>query len=457
MGKKNGKTGLCSALALAHLVGPEVERRGQVAAAASDRDQSGLIFDELVAFIRDNPDFEARTNIQRHSKLIEDLVSGTKFRALSSDAGKAHGMSPSVIILDELAQWGTGPGRELYDALVTATGARAAPLTFIISTQTADEHSLMSELVDYGKQVNAGRITDPTFSAFVFEVPLDADPWDESLWTLANPALGDFRSLEEMRIFAERAKKMPTLAATFRNFYLNQRVQAESSWIPLDLWDACALEMGPEPTPLSGRRAFIGLDLSTTTDLTALVVLLPDADGYDIKAEFWCPADYIAERGRRDRGPYPLWAQQGHLHTIPGNIVDYTFIVKRIHELMAELDIVEVVVDPWNAKGFIAQLQQDGVPAVEVAQTMANLTSASKELEKLILGRKLHHDGHPVLRWNISNAVADVDGNGNVKPSKKRSPERIDGVSALVTALARALVAPTGSVYDTRPPILVDL
>ena len=187
------------------------------------------------------------------------------------------------------------------------------------------------------------------------------------------------------------------------------------------------------------------------------MILLPTDDGYDVRAEFWCPADFIAERSRADRVPYELWVKQGYLTATQGNVVDYSAIEARIHALMAELDVVELAVDPWNARGLVAKLQQDGVPAVEVAQTMANLTSASKELEKLVLSRRLHHDGHPVLRWNISNAVADVDGNGNVKPSKKRSHERIDGVSALVTALARALVHAGPSVYETRAPMLVDI
>src|SRR5262245_30698592 len=233
MGRKNGKTALCAALALPHLVGPDVEARGSVVAAASDRDQSSLIFDELVAFIQGNPAFAARTNIQRHAKIIEDLVSGTKFTALSSDAKKAHGMNPSVIILDELAQWGhEGPVRALYTALTTATGARREPLTLIISTQTADEHAIMAQQIDYGKRVQAGELHDPTFSAFIYEAPLEADPWDEATWALANPALGDFRSLEEMRIFAARAQAMPIEAAQFRLYYLNQRIHAEARLIP---------------------------------------------------------------------------------------------------------------------------------------------------------------------------------------------------------------------------------
>jgi phage terminase large subunit-like protein len=450
MGRKNGKTGLCSALALAHLVGPEAEARGQVVAAASDRDQAALIFDEVVAFINDNPAFQARTNIQRHAKLIEDLVTGTKFRTMSSDAGKAHGLSPSLIVVDELAQWGHGAGRELFNALSTATGARASPLTLVISTQTADAHALMSELIEYGKQVNAGRITDPTFSAHIFEVPLEADPFDEALWPLANPALGDFRSLPEMQNFAARARRVPSQLATFRTYYLNQQVTQTQAWLPLDEWDACRVQM-----VTLGRQIYVGLDMAATTDLCALVVLSPDdAGGYDVAAEFWCPLENIAERSRTDRVPYELWHEQGFLQAMPGKSVDHSVIEARIHALMAAHQVERVSVDPWNAGDMIRRLERDGVPVIAVPQTMANLTTPSKALETLILSGKLHHDGHPILRWCVANAVADVDGNGNVKPSKKRSREKIDGVSALVTALDGALREP-GSIYERRGLLVV--
>ena len=379
------------------------------------------------------------------------MVSGSTFRALSSDAKKAHGMSPSVIILDELAQWGHGVGRDLYTALTTATGARAEPLTLVISTQTADDHALMSQLVELGKQVNAGTVVDPTFSAHIFEVPLDADPWDETVWPLANPALGDFRSLEEMRIFATRAASMPTDAAVFRLYYLNQRVQAEARWIPLDAWDACQAPLRPER-----RRCWLGVDLSTRSDLTAVALLWPDADGgLDVQVEFWCPRESIAARSQRDRVPYPRWAETGALTATEGNVVDYSVVEARLHALMTQYDVQEIAVDPWNARDVTARLLRDGLPAVTVAQTMANLTSASKTFERLILSRQLRHDGHPILRWCVGNAVAAMDGAGNVKPDKERSTEKIDGVSAVVTALALAMVATSGSVYDGRGLVIV--
>jgi phage terminase large subunit-like protein len=253
---------------------------------------------------------------------------------------------------------------------------------------------------------------------------------------------------------------VPGREPAFRQLYLNQwGTTSALRWLPLAAWDACAapgstIAEGAAPSP---RRAYLGLDLSSTTDLTALVALLPDDEGgYDVRAEFWCPEDNLAARGQRDHVPYELWAKQGHLTATPGNTVDYSFIEARIHALMAEYAVAEVAVDPWNARQLLAKLHGEGVPVIAVDQTMASLTSASKELERLILSRTLRHDGHPILRWCISNAVADVDGNGNMKPSKKRSHERIDGVSALVTALARALVqTKTTSAYEEHRLVVV--
>jgi phage terminase large subunit-like protein len=453
MGKKNGKTSLCAALVVTHLVGPEVERRGQIVAAASDRDQSSLIFDEVVAFLLARREFANRVNIQRHSKIIEDLQSGTKFRALSSDAAKAHGMSPSVIVVDELAQWGTGAGRDLYTALTTATGARAEPLTLVISTQTADPNNLMSELVDYGKEVNAGRIVDPTFSAHLFEVPLDApDIWDERVWPLANPALGDFRSLEEFRVFADRAKQTPGLVAAYRQYYLNQRITAEAHWLDLQKWDACAEPV--DRAALRGRRCFVGVDLSATTDLTAVVALFPGEDGVDVLCDFWLPADNLPLREQRDHVPFTVWARQGLLRTTDGNVVELGAIERRLHELVEVdgFDVVAIGIDPWAGKALVAKLQGDGLPAVEVPQSMSNLSSPAKELERLVLAGRLRHGGHPILRWHASNVVVDVDGNGNIRPSKRKSTARIDGISATVTALSRVRSPETAppSVYETR-------
>jgi phage terminase large subunit-like protein len=446
--RKQGKSTLGAAIAL-YLLYADDEGGAEIVSAASSADQAAIIYDTARSMVERSEALRDMTMVYRRELRVPAL--GASYRVISAEAGTAHGLNLHGAIIDELHVW---PERDLYDALVTSTGARTQPLIFIATTAGDREHSICAEVHRHAEQVRDGLVEDPQLLPVIYAAPEEADWQDEAVWRACNPALGTFRSLEEMQAAARQARDVPGREASFRRLYLNQwGTAAAARWLDLNAWDACAV-VSPGGTT---RRAILGLDLSTTTDLTALVILVPDDDGgYAVRAEFWCPSDHIAERSRRDRVPYALWAEQGYLTPTQGNVIDYSVIEARLHALMAEYDVAELGIDPWNAKGFVAKLQQDGVPAVEVAQTMANLTSASKELEKLVLSGMLHHDGNPVLRWCVSNAVADVDGNGNLKPSKKRSHERIDGVSALVTGLARALVASPGSVYNTRGPILVD-
>ena len=451
MPRRNGKSSLAAGIAL-YLLFADDEPGSYVVSAAANREQARVVFDQAAKMVEASPALSSMSQVYRSEIVIPST--GSRYKVLSRDSKVQHGMDLHGVVIDELH---AHRDADLYRVLTSSTGSRRQPLTFVITTASADEHSIATEVFRYAENVRAGVIPDPTFLSVVYSAPEDADPWSEATWRACNPALrSGFRSLDEIRTAALQAKAVPAREASFRQLYLNTwGLAAAARWLPLQAWDACQrADVGAGAT--LGRRAFLGLDLSTTTDLTALVILLPAADGsYDIKAEFWCPADHIAERSRRDRVPYELWAQQGYLTATPGNTVDYSYIEARLHTLMAEYDVVEVAVDPWNARGLTTKLQQDGLPVLEVAQTMANLTSASKALEQMVLAQKIRHDGHPILRWCVSNALADTDSNGNLKPSKKRSHERIDGVSALVTGLSRALVVKQGSVYDTRGALVL--
>lgn len=441
MPRRNGKSSLAAGVAL-YLLVADGEPGAYVVSAAANREQARVVFDQAARMVEASPALSAMAQVYRGEIVIPST--GSRYKVLSRDSKVQHGMNLSGVVIDELH---AHRDAELYRVLTSSTGSRRQPLTFVITTATSDVHSIAAEVYEYSEKVGTGVIVDPSWFSVIYSAPADADPWAEATWRACNPALrSGFRSLDELRTAALQAREVPAREASFRTLYLNQWFTAvESRWLPLEAWDACQ-----RPTPPPGgakrperRRAILGLDLSTTTDLSALVILFPDASGgYDVQAEFWCPADKLAERSQRDRVPYTLWAEQGALTATPGNVVDYSAIEARLHACMREYEVVEIGVDPWNARGLVTKLQQDGLPAVEVPQTMANLTSASKALEALVLSAQIRHDGHPILRWCVSNAVADVDGNGNLKASKKRSTERIDGVSALVTALARALVTP---------------
>jgi len=275
---------------------------------------------------------------------------------------------------------------------------------------------------------------DPTFLPILYEAPIEADWTDEKVWKKANPALGDFRSLEEMRTAAARAKEIPAQENTFRRLYLNQWTEQASRWIQMAAWDACRRLI--EPASLQRRKCYVGMDLSSTTDLTALVAVFPDDDGFDVLCKFFVPKDNIAERARRDRVPYEQWKDQGYLIATPGNVVDYEYIRAALRDWDAQFDVQSICFDPWNATDLVTRLQeQDGFTCVPIRQGFASLSAPTKSLEKAILGRTLRHDGHPVLRWNISNISVESDPAGNIKISKKVSTERIDGAAALVNAV----------------------
>jgi len=453
--RKNGKTQLAAALALCHLVGPEAEQRGQVYSAASDRKQAGLILKELVAFVRADPDLSDRIIIREHSKTLEDVVTGSTYEAMSSDAKKAHGLNVSFAVLDELAQW---PKRDLYDALTTGGAARKEPLFVVISTQSHDKNHVMSELVQYGQRVLDGLIEDKTFLPVIFAAPDDADPWAEETWFKCNPALGDFRSLDEMRSAAEQAKSLPAREPSFRLLYLNQPVDATARFLNAKDWNGCKVAETEDQglfagiDPLARRRCILGLDLSSTTDLTALAAWFPESN--DLRAWFWMPADNLEEAERRDHVPYRLWVRQGLIEATPGRAIDKTFVVHRLAELTKEYNVQFCAADRWRLDEIRRIMAETGVKIEmqEFGQGWRDMGPAIDAVETAVLRRELRHPGHPVLDMCVANAVTVSDPTGARKLVKERNTGRIDGLVAATMAIGAAVkVAPKKeSIYKTR-------
>lgn len=450
--RKNGKTQLAAALALCHLVGPEAEQRGQVYSAAADRKQAALIFKELIAFVRGDEKLMDRIIIREHSKSLEDIVTGSTYEALSSDAKKAHGLNVSFAVMDELAQW---PKRDLYDALTTGGAARAEPLFMTISTQSHDKNSVMSELVQYGRRVLDGTIVDETFLPVIFAAPDDADPWSPETWRACNPALGDFRSMEEMQSAAEQAKSLPAREPSFRLLYLNQPVDASARFLNAKDWNACKVDMTAGlfgQMQWSKQRCILGLDLSSTTDLTALAAWFPATN--DLMCWFWMPADNLEEAERRDHVPYRLWARQGHIETTPGRAIDKTFVVHRLGELTKEFSVEFCAADRWRLDEIKRLMVEDGIKIelMEFGQGWRDMGPAIDAVETAVLRRQLRHPGHPVLDMCVSNAVTVSDPTGARKLVKERATGRIDGLIAATMAIGAAVkTAPKAkSVYQTR-------
>lgn len=448
--RKNGKTQLAAALALAHLCGPEAEQRGQVFSAASDRNQAAIIFREMEAFILADETLSERCNVQRFAKRIEDMENGSTYEALSSDARKAHGLSPSFVVCDELAQW---PDRELYDNLVTGTGARAEPLVVVISTKSADPNSIMAELTAYGRDVAAGVVEDATFLPIIFEVPDDIDDierlcTDESLWRLANPALDDFRSMDELRQMAAKALRIPTQRGPFRNLYLNQSIDPTAEHlIDPDDWKACGASV--ESDTLRGRPCWGGLDLSSTRDLTALVLYFPD-DAGAVLPFFFTPADTLADRSKSDRVPYDTWAEQGLIETPAGRAIDKLAVARRLAQLAATYDIMGIAFDRWRMADLQKVLDDEGIslPMKDFGQGFKDMAPAIDALEAATLDRKIAHGGHKVLTWNAANAKAETDPAGNRKITKRKSTGRVDGIVALAMAVGLHAKEPPEPSYE---------
>jgi len=356
--RKNGKTGLAAGLALYHLLA-DGELNGQVISAARDRNQSGLIYNASKAMVQADPDLAAHVNLIESQKRIVHYASGSYYVAIAADATRAHGLSPSFAGMDEMAQW---PNRNLYDAISTATGGREQPLLLTISTQSADRHSVMSELTEYGRKVNAGVIDDPSFFAAIFEAPKESDPWAEATWRAANPALGDFRSLDECRIAAARAQRIPSEESIFRLFHLNQPVEADTRFVAASDWDAC--DEAVDLDALDGRPCWGGLDLSSTQDLTSLVLVFPDDDApdtYDVLCWFWTAGDTIIDRGDRDRVPYALWRDQGFLNAPPGRAIDKGAVVHTLGEVTARFDVRGIAYDRWGILELQKRLADEGI------------------------------------------------------------------------------------------------
>jgi phage terminase large subunit-like protein len=450
MARKNGKSGLVAALALAHLCGPEAEPRGQVYSAAADRSQASILYREMKAMALASPELAARIVIRDFNKEITDAETGSIYVALSADAHNKHGFSASFVAYDELAQ---APDRRLFDVLETSTGARSQPLTWIISTQSSDPKHIMSELVDYAKDLNAGVIDDQTFAGFIFEAPEMSDIWDEATWRLANPALGDFRSLDEMRSYAAKAKRLPAREAVFRNLYLNQRIDASAAYISGTDWQACGGAIDVEA--LRGQRCFGGLDLSSTRDLTAFVLFFPDSGA--VLPRFWIPGTDLDARENADRVPYRLWRDQKLIEAPAGRAVDKRAVARRIAEIVAPYDLAAVAFDRWRIEDFRKTLDEEGIalPLKEWGQGFKDMAPALDELEDLVIEKKLHHGDHPVLTWNVANAVVDIDPTGARKLNKRRARARIDGLQALGMAVGIAAREPAAVEYDFDRPLVL--
>lgn len=443
--KKNGKTTLCAGIAL-YLLIADGEPAAEVFSAAAARDQAAMIYKEAKAMAMASDDLAVLVDARDSSKRLVVESSGSYYQALSADVGTKEGLNIHGLIFDELhAQ----PNRELWDCLRYGGAARTQPLIVSITTAGYDRHSICWEQHDYAANVLAGTIEDTSFLPLIFAAN-DADDWtDPATWHKANPCLGVTIDEAEMAEACREAQASPAKQNIFKRYRLNIWTEQDVRWLSLDDWDACTDPV--ELPPRAGRECFVGLDLSSTRDLTALAVVFPCGPAIDVEMHFWVPGESAIERDRRDRVPYTQWIREGHCYPTQGTAVDYSAVRAKLHELREQYKIVEVGFDGWNALQLYTQLDGDGFTMVKVSQNFAGLNAAMKDLDRRVTQRLICHHGQPVLRWCAGNVTVETDAAGNLKPSKKKSTERIDGISALVTAISRSMLRPeTSSVYQKR-------
>jgi phage terminase large subunit-like protein len=433
-GRKNGKTALAAMLTLLHLCGPEHVKNSQLVSDAQSKEQAALLFALAAKMARMSPDISSYLTIRDTIKELYCRELGTLYKALSADAKTKFGLSPVFAVHDELGQV-VGPRSPLYEAIETAMGAHDSPLSIIISTQAATDADLLSVLIDDAKSG-----ADPRNKVFLYSASLDLDPFSDEAIVAANPAYGDFLNADEARKTADDARRMPSLEAGYRNLILNQRVSQTSPFIPQAVWNECAGAVDPEV--FAAGECYIGLDLSSRNDLTALVMVAQDSDGaWHVRPQFFAPSVGLADRCTRDRVPYDVFAQQSLLELTPGASVDYDIVARRLVELCDAFPVVEIAFDRWRIdvlKASLARIGREDLPLVEFGQGFRDMSPALDQLEAEMLNRRLRHGGNALLKWNAANAIAVRDPAGNRKLDKSKSTGRIDGVVALAMAIGTA-------------------
>ena len=452
--KKNGKSELGAAIALNMLINDD-EWKAEVYSCASDRQQAAIVFDVAVDMVRQSPALMKRVKIIPSTRRMIYQPTGSIYQVLSSEVATKHGLNVSACIFDELH---TQPTRALYDVMTQGSGdARRQPLWFLLTTAGTDRNSICWEVHQKALDILEGRKIDPRFYPVLFGLPDDADWTSEENWYRANPSLDHTITIDKVRDAFRKAQETPADENQFRQLRLNQWVKQSVRWMPMDKWDECGGVV--DPYALEGRACYAGLDLSSTSDLTALVLAFPptsEDEPYIALPFFWLPEETLSLRVRRDHVPYDQWAKRGYIQTTEGNVVHYGFIERFICELGERYDIREIAHDRWNATMMVQTLEDDGFTMVPFGQGFKDMSPPTKELMRIVLEHKLCHGGHPVLRWNMDNAFVRTDPAGNLKLDKEKSTEKVDGAVALVMALDRAMKNQGGdSVYNHRGLIVL--
>jgi phage terminase large subunit-like protein len=429
LARKNGKTAVVATILLSFLIGPEAKANSQIASGAMSREQAGIIYSLASKMVSFSSELNNLIREIPSSKKLVGLSANTEFKALAAEGKTNQGLSLYLAIIDECGQV-QGPSSDFIDAMTTSQGAHDDALTIYISTQAATDGDMLSILID-----DAISSKDPRTVCHLYEADKESSLDDEKQWYYSNPALGIFRSYDDLKQNIEKAKRMPSKEASVRNLLLNQRIQRNNPFVSKSVW----LQSGGDPFPLEGREVTIGLDLSMRTDLTSAVVTFTDDEGYvHVHPFFWIPSAGLHERVKRDKVPYDVWASQGLLNLCSGATIDYEVVIRDLCEVLQECHISAVSFDRWRIDIFKKDLERMGIewPMVPHGQGFKDMSPALDALEAALLNAKMCHGNHPVLTMCAANAVETKDPAGNRKLDKSKASGRIDGMVALAMAMS---------------------
>lgn len=438
--RKNGKTGLIAGIVLAHVGGPEARLNTQIISGAMSREQAGIVFDLAQKMVQMSEALSKVIRIVPSSKRLIGLKRNVEYRAISAEGKTAHGLSPVLAILDEVGQV-EGPVNAFVSAITTSQGAYNDPLLIAISTQAPTDNDLFSRWLDAQESA-----ADPRCVSHVYQAHKDCELDDRQSWFAANPALGKFKAIADLESASKLAIVMPTTEPEFRNYSLNQRVEAVSPFVPRSVWDA----NGAVPADITGKRVYGGLDLSAVADLTANILLSEDGD---VVPTFWLPAQGLVEKSKHDLVPYDLWAKQGFLKTTPGKAIEYEFVAEYLRWIFDNHDVQKYGFDRYNMKFLKPWLVKAGfnddelAKFVEFGQGTQSMTPALRQLEVMLLNTQLKHGSHPILNMCNRNAVVIGD-SGARKFDKGKSRGRIDGMVALAEAVGVMPLNPESGTKD---------
>lgn len=439
--RKNGKSTWCAGWALAGLL-LDHEEGAEVYSLAGDREQAKLVFDQAKVMGQRDEQLSKMLKFYQHS--IAYLETNSSYKALSAEAKSKHGGNTHFAVIDELH---TQPNRELVEVIQTSVGSREQPMIVYITTADYAQESICNEIYDYACKVRDGIIDDPEWLPVIYGASLEDDWTDPEVWSVANPNIGVSVSLSYIKGKCKKAQNTPSFENTFKRLHLNIQTEQDKRWIQMAKWKTCGGKIDEDL--LLKSPCWGGLDLSTTTDLSAFVLFWPEFSC--CKCWFWLPKDNL--KTKKGQLSYQNWVDSGHICLTSGNVIDYTWIRKELNTQWDRYNIQDVGADTWNATHILNQLtEEDGREMVGFRQGFASLNEPSKELEKLIIKESLRHGDNPVLTWMASNVAVDEDPAGNIKPSKSKSTLKIDGIVALIMAIGRAHVSfeEPGSVYSTR-------